>query len=175
MGYELGPCQILYGDVGTSEGGLTDLGKTLGGVNFTVEETFQELRTDQDGESPVGETITGTKVKIAANLTDITLANLAFILKSTVITDGAKQKVLVSPNSGYSLLDNARKVVLKPYVDGSASTDANDWITLTKAGIRAAIDLAYNSNDQRVIAFEATGYVDDNDTIAVLGDETASA
>ncbi len=172
--YELGPCQILYCDVGDSSGALVDLGKTFGGVNVTIEETYQELKTDQSGETPEDESITGTIVKISASLADIDLDNVAFILKQTKVTDATKEKVEITPNTGTSLMTAGQKIVVKPYVSGIPTTDANKWITLTKAGIRASIDLAYDSSTQRVLKFEATGYPDTNDVIAVFGDETAT-
>jgi hypothetical protein len=70
-------------------------------------------------------------------------------------------------------MDNAKKIVIKPYEDGAPTTDANKWITLFKAGIRAATELTYDEETQRVLAFEATGYADDNSNIACFGDDTA--
>lgn len=173
MALEIGPCQILYTDVDGSAGSLNDLGKTHGGVKLSISETYQTLHSDQSGKTPEGETITGTEVKITASLADITLENLAFITKSVVIEDGTKKKVLVTPNTGTSLMDNAKKIVIKPYEDGAPTTDANKWITLYKAGIRAAAELTYDEETQRVLAFEATGYANDDGLVACFGDDTA--
>ncbi len=176
MGYEIGPCQILYHLLSESGTTLTDLGKTLGGVELDIAETSQQLKTDQDGEVPVDEFITGTTPKITARLADITLANLAFMLKQTVETEGAKQKVVVTPNTGTSLMTAGAKIVLKPYVQGVPTTDANKWITIPKAGITATAKLMYDNTNQRVIEFVASGYPDaDNDNaVIIFGDETVT-
>lgn len=164
--YELGPCQILIDEV--------DMGKTEGGVTVAIGETTVVLNTDQDGETPVDEVVTGTTITVTGNLAEITLANLATVLKTTVTADGAKQKVEIIPNVGTSLLTNAVDMVIKPYVEGAVSTDANDWISLRKAGLKATTSLSYNRADQRVIAFEATGYPAESDIIVTFGDTTAS-
>ena len=170
--YELGPCQILYTDVDGSSGGLVDLGKTFGGVKVTIEESSQQLKTDQSGETPEDDMITGTVVKVSAALADISLENMAFMLKGSVETETTKKKVVIVPNAGTSLMTNAKKLVIKPYVSGIPTTDANKWITLFKAGIRAQLDLTYDASTQRVIKFEATGYPDDNTEIGCFGDDT---
>ena len=163
--YKLGPCQILYGGV--------DLGKTEGGINVTLSHTFQMLHTDQDGESPVDEYITGTDVKVTANLAANTLSNIATIMHSTLEGSGTKRKVEITPNVGTSLLANGGILILKPYINGVVTSQANNWITLHKAGIKAQADLAFNRNDQRVIKFEAVGYPDSTTSlIATFGDSS---
>lgn len=176
MAYELGPCQILYHLLADSGTTLTDLGKTLGGVELEITETSQQLKTDQDGEVPVDERITGTTPKITARLADITLANLAFMLKQAVETDGTKQKVVVTPNTGTSLMTAGAKLVIKPYVAGVPTTDANKWITIPKAGITATGKLTFDNSTQRVIEFVATGYPsgDADNSVLILGDETTT-
>jgi hypothetical protein len=165
--YKLGPCYISFKG--------TDLGKTEGGVTVTLSNAFVELHTDQDGETPVDEQIVGTFIKVAGNLAEITIENMASILNETLVTDGTKKKVEIKPNVGTSLFTAGGELIIKPYDAGIVSTDANEWITLHKAGMKATADLAFNRSDQRVIAFEAVGYPDSNGIIATYGDVTASA
>ncbi len=163
--YRLGPCYISFKG--------SDLGKTEGGVNVTLSNTFQMLHTDQDGETPVDEYITGTDVKVAGSLAQITLDNIAAIMNETLEESGGKQKVEISPNVGTSLLDNGGELIIKPYVNGIVTTDQNLWITLHNAGMKAQADLAFNRNDQQVIKFEAVGYPDSSTSlIATFGDTT---
>lgn len=152
--YELGPCQIYNNTDGK------DLGKTMGGITLNIEETYQALNTDQDGTTPVDEKITGTNVTVTANLANITLSNIALGLKQSVAGAGADQYVLVTPNAGTSLLDNGKEICIKPYVDGSPTTDESNMILLPKAGIRANMNLQYDVDTQRVIALTLTGYPD---------------
>jgi len=153
--YQLGPCQLYNNTDGR------DLGKTEGGVTLNIEESYQTLNTDQDGETPVDESITGTTVTIEANLANISLDNIAFSLKQTVKSDGdGSNYVAVTPNSGTSLLSNSKEICLKPYVDGVATTDESNMILMPKAGIRASLGLQYDDSNQRIINFTMTGYPD---------------
>jgi hypothetical protein len=166
--YALGPCQIEYGG--------EDLGKTNGGVTLTVEETFAPLNTDQDGESPVDESITGTNVTIEGSLAEITLDNFASLYKTDVVgSAGGPQKVVIKPNVGTSLVANSAVLIVKPYAQGVVTTDKNKWITLHKAGFKATAALTFNATDQRTIAFTATGYPDDDGNILTFGDTAATA
>ena len=151
--YALGPCKVEF-----PEG--TDLGKTSGGVTVTMEETFTSLNTDQDGENPVDEYITGTTLTVEGSLAEPTLANVAKLFKKTVQTDGDKEKVEVNTNVGTSMLDESGVLILKPYDGGTVSGDANEWLTVHYAGFKASTSLNYNATDQRVLGFTATGYPD---------------
>lgn len=162
--YQLGPCDLTFKG--------TALGKTFGGVRLTASQTSVELKTDQDGETPVDEFKTGTQIKVSGNLAEITLANFAFMFHTTVQTDGTKQKVEVVPGVGTSLMDQGGVLILKPYVAGVVTTDANKWITLHQAGMKATMDLAYDANTQQAMQFEAVGYPDSTGVIATFGDTT---
>jgi len=163
--YYLGPCQIIFKD--------SDLGKTEGGIRVTANQSSVEIHTDQDGETPVDEFKTGTTMGISGSLAEITLANFAFMFHTTVITDGTKQKVSVVPGVGTSLKDQGGVLIVKPYIAGAVTADANKWITLHQAGMKASIDLAFNRSDQQVMAFEAVGYPDSNSIIGTFGDQAA--
>ena len=166
--YQLGPCKIEY-PAGT------DLGKTQGGVTVTVEEQFVPLNTDQDGENPVDEYITGTMVTVEGNLAEITLDNMAKLFKTEVTTSGDQKRVDIKPNVGTSLLSESAALVIKPYDGGTVSDDPNNYITLFHAGMRANTSLTYNSSDQRVIAFTATGFPDTaTGLIATFGDTSVA-
>lgn len=163
--YELGPCKIEF-----PEG--TDLGKTNGGVSVTIEETFAALNTDQNGENPVDEYITGTSVMVEGSLAEITLDNISKIYKQSKTTSGDKEKVEIKANVGTSMLSESDVMIIKPYDGGTVTGNANDWITLHHAGLKATgTSLDYNATDQRVLAFQATGYPDTaTGLIATFGD-----
>jgi len=165
MSYELGPCQISYDN--------TDIGPTVGGVTISLKEDSADLKTDQAGTQPIDSVITGTAATIECSLASIDLANFAFAHKTNVITDGTKQKVVIMPNVGMSLRDNAKKLIVKPYVNGVVTTDANKWYTFPLAGIKADEEVTYNADTQRSIKLTFTAFADDTGTIAILGDETA--
>jgi len=167
--FKLGPVQITIGG--------NDMGKTEGGVTVALTESSVPLHTDQDGETPVDEIITGTSITVTGNLAENTLDNIATLAKTSVVSDASdpqKQKVEVGANVGYSLFANAVEVVLKPYDGGVVSTNANDWLTIPKAGIKFNGNLQYDLKTQRVIGFTITGYPDANGVLAIFGDMTAT-
>ena len=166
--YALGPCKVEF-----PEG--TDLGKTSGGVTVTMEETFTPLNTDQDGENPVDEYITGTTVSIEGSLAEVTLENVAKLFKRTVVGTGDSQKVEVNTGVGTSMLGESSVMILKPYDGGTVTGDATEWLTIHNAGMKASASLNYNATDQRVLGFTATGYPDTaTGLIATWGDTAAS-
>lgn len=162
--YALGPCKVEF-----PEG--TDLGKTSGGVTVTLEETFAALNTDQDGENPVDEYITGTTITVEGSLAEVTLANVAKLFKQSVQSDGSKEKVEIKTGVGTSMLGESSVMILKPYDGGTVTGDANEWLTVHNAGFKASTSLNYNATDQRVLGFTATGYPDTaTGIIATWGD-----
>ena len=167
MSYELGPCQILYDNV--------DIGATEGGVTIKMAESSADLKTDQSGSEPIDTVGTGVAAVIECSLASIDLTNFAFAHKTTVVTDGNKQKVVIIPNVGMSLRDNAKKLIVKPYVGGIVTTDANKWFTFPVAGIRADEELTYDVDTQRTIKVTFIAFMADTGEVAILGDETAGA
>jgi hypothetical protein len=164
--YYLGPCQITFKGA--------DLGFTEGGVTLTTNMSSVVLHADQVGETPVDEYQTGVVMSVKGKLAKITLANIAALLNTTVTTDGTKQKVTINSGVGVSLPDQGGVMILKPYLAGVVDTNANRWVTLLKAGMKAVLSMVYDAKTQQVLDFEATGYVDSVNNIAVFGDETAT-
>jgi len=158
MGLELGPCQILYGNVGGSANNLTDLGKTFGGVTLSIEENLQQLKSDQSGDTPEDEFISGRVIRMTASLADISLNTFATVFKSSVAGNGNNACVSVNTGAGTSLLTNAKKFLLKPYENGSPSSNALRWITIYKGGISSAMELTFDSTTQRAVKFTVTAY-----------------
>ena len=170
MAFQLGPCQMEFDG--------QDIGATEGGVTIRLAEDSAELKSDQTGTKPVDEVITGVEATIECNLAEITLENFAFIHKTTVITDSTtatKKKVVITPNLGMSLRNNAKKLVVKPYKDGVVSTDPNDWFTFPMASVKAAEELTYDASTQRVLKVTFVAFPDNNGQVAIVGDETATA
>lgn len=164
--YQLSPCQINFKG--------SDLGRTQGGISLSINQSSVTLHTDQDGEVPVDEYLTGTTVVVTGNLADISLTNIAAIMNETLVEDDGDEKVEINTNVGTSLLDNGGELILKPYVNGSVTEDENKWITLHNAGMKATADMAYNMSDQRVISFEANAYADSNGLVATFGKTSIS-
>lgn len=151
----------------------SDLGKTEGGVTVAASESTVQLRSDQSGETPEDEVVSGTPVTITLNLADITLDNFAMVHKSTVEGTAPNRKVVVYANVGKSLKSMAKKALIVPYAGEALSNDVEDIIVVPQAGIKAAEELVYNFSDQRVIRVELTAYPDTAGRVLIFGDENA--
>jgi hypothetical protein len=147
------------------------LGDTLGGITYTTEETSQQLKTDQAGETPVDEVITGLKASIEANLAEITLDNIAMLYKTTVEGSGTSRRVELKSQVGYSNLTNAKKAIIIPYDGADLSDDVEDLITFVQAGIVASGSRTFDGSNQQVIKLTMTGYPDSSQIVVVLGKE----
>ena len=151
-----------------------DLGDTHGGVKITASESSTELKTDQAGDTPVDEVISGTAVSLEGSLAQLDLENFALIFKTSVQTNSAGYKyVEIKPNVGVSVLGLAKKVKFIPYKSsetGSAlSTDPEDQFFLRLAGVVAKPELTYDSNTQRALNVTFKGFPDATGVIGSFG------
>ena len=150
------------------------LGDTLGGITVTQSETKQQLKTDQAGETPIDESITGVTVSVEANMAEITLENIAMLNRTTVEGTSPNRRVEVKSNVGYSLLTNSKKTLIIPF-DGSAPSSAiEDMITIVKGGISSETSLTFDNSTQQTMKITITGYADTSNSnlVAVYGKES---
>ena len=150
------------------------LGKTFGGVTLSVNESSQDLKTDQDGETPVDSRITGTVVELVANLTDIKLENFALAYKQSITTlaDGVSgRRLAVKPNVGYSTQSNAYVTHVFPYSGGTTTidTEIEHQYTLPSAGVVAASELSFDATTQRVVKTTFKGFPDSASEVLICG------
>lgn len=170
MSLELGPCEVLWG----TEGGEVSLGKTEGGVVVTFATDVVDLTSDQHGTAPEDQVISGQKATIVCPLADITLANLAIALNQTEKTLSAASGIAGENIVGTKLSTKAQSLLLKKYVDGSASVDTQDHLRFPKAAPQGNFDYSFTKDGQRVISLTLTAFPDDNDYLYFIGDETAA-
>lgn len=105
----MGPGTLYLGDFGATEPALgdvssapssadwTDLGGTMGGLTWSVAQTFKELRMDQI-PIKVGARRTDMVIQAKVKLAEVTLANLVVALNGDSTED-------VTSGSGYSTFD----------------------------------------------------------------------
>jgi hypothetical protein len=179
MALELGPCGVFYG-VTDSE---VDMGKTMGGVTVRIVDDSIDLKSDQYGSGAENTVITGTTVEVELSLAEVTLANIAVALGQTNV--GVSPGVVPGLNkTGNMLLSTAGSLILKKYALGSSTSDEEDWIHFPAAGMVSNVEMAYDSENQRVMritfkCFPATvnaawGTAADHDKIVTywFGDNT---
>ncbi len=137
---DMGPCAVIF----DSE----DLGPTFGDVTFnSVEETVQVFESNF-GKTPVDEIRMGKVISVTVPLTRSTLAQLAGII--TGATSGVGTLLVDALDVGVSMYDAALTLILKPIVNGVASTTASEWLYVYKAAPKEDMTIVYNEEGQRV-------------------------
>jgi len=168
----------VFGTTAAAHAGAADityyasgLGKTFGGVTIAVNETSQDLKTDQDGETPVDSRITGTTVEMTANLADLKLENFALGFKQSITGVSPNRRLAVKPNVGYSTQTNAYMVHIFPYSGGTSTLDENveHQYTMPSAGLIAATELGFDASTQRVIKTTFKGFPDTSSEVLIVG------
>jgi len=89
FGFNLGVSTIRVGTYGEAEGTSADVGRSEGGVEFSIEREIKHVETDQD-PGPVAAKEIRRVGKLKFGLNEVTLANLAiaFNLPETAVADG---------------------------------------------------------------------------------------
>lgn len=129
--------------------GLTDLGKTNGGVTLRISDESVDLKSDQYGTAPEDTIITGTICEVDANFAEIGFDLLAKVLHQTVI--GLDSGVIGENNVGTSLLADDKELQLIKYVNGIPSALLIDRMTLPLASPIGKLELAFDADNQRVL------------------------
>lgn len=164
---ELSPCRVYFGTEGSEE----DLGRTEGGVRAAFTTDIGDLMSDQWGSQPIDGVFTGQGVTVTVPLAEITLENLAIALNQTVVGDALIEGERLV---GTKLSDQGQSLLLKKYVDGSISTDAEDWLRFPVAAPVGSPEITFSRSDQRVIEVEFRCFPDSSDILYYIGDESAS-
>jgi hypothetical protein len=152
---QLGPCQVWYGTAGAE----VELGKTKG-VNWRLTEATAPITYDQTGTGPWDLVTVGKECQVDANF-----ANLKYDLFEQLLPTEAEwyatgatpaagpsnDALEIRLGLGTSFRDNAKRLILKPYVNGVPSSDTEDWIYFPLAFPSVDMDWGFNATDQRVI------------------------
>lgn len=137
---DMGPCEAQFNTV--------SLGPTFGDVTFnSVEETVQVFESHY-GKTPVDEIRMGKVISVIVPLTRSTLAQLADVI--TGATSGVGSLLVDALDVGVSMYDAAQELILKPIVNGVASTTASEWLYIYKAAPKEDMTIVYNEDGQRV-------------------------
>lgn len=124
----------------------TDVGFTVGGLQFTVVNTWKELEADQITETPERRRVK-KEVQFKTQLGEVTFDNLVLTLAGgTVTTDAAKQ-IYKPPFDDSSVTPPYQKLIF----DGRAGKNARRRVTMRKVLSTENIELAHSKDDQTVI------------------------
>lgn len=140
---DLGPATVIW-DVG---GTPLDLGPTLGGVVFTDEPKYAEIKEDGYGEMAVDGVFTGRVCSLVVPMTRSQLTQLEKVIPSAVV---AGDVMTVKGSVGTQMAANAKKVTVKRLIDNVPSAVTTEWLTLYKAYPFAKSDWKFDNANQRI-------------------------
>jgi len=146
---DVGPCFVYFNG--------TSVGETHGGVQFRYALQSTEVHEDSKGVEPVDDILIGATCEVDVEMTRMAIARLAEVTPGASGSGTAGNIMLVKQVVGQSQYNNARKLVLKPIVNGVASADTTEWITVFRAAPTPAYELPYTVTDQRTykVTFKA--------------------
>lgn len=164
---KLGVCKVLFGG--------EDLGFTKGGVDVTVATETHEVQVDQFGQTPINEYIMGRTVSVKVPLAETTLELLAKIMPGATLVQHngtSEYHVDVPTGVGTSLLDHAKKLVLRPI--SMAENDESEDFIVHRAATAGALDFAYKVEDERIFNCEFKGYPNEKGVLFTVGGPTGT-
>lgn len=171
---DLGPCEVTYDGNVIGETVDNPDGGTHGGCNLQISQAFQETHRDQKGEDPHDEIITGQNVQVVCNFAGLSLEQLQALVLGSKLSAGVTDKEWSIENAvGTSLKDEAKVLILKPIIDGAATSDEDFWITANKAAPKPNFDIPFSLKDQKVYAVTFRCFYDANGKQVIIGKNTA--
>ena len=165
---DLGPCRVYWGS------SQTDLGRTQGGVRVAFSTDAADLLSDQYGTQPENQVITGSGATITVPLAEYTLDNLAIALNQAVTALNSKHGIKGDSLVGTRMTSFADELLLKKYVDGSISSDTEDWIKFPSAAPLGNFEVPFDGSSQRIIEVVFRAFPNADDVLYFLGDEDAA-
>jgi len=146
FGFNLGAAaQLKIGAYGAGAAAAVDVGRTEGGVEFSLEREMVQVDTDQDpGPTAIKEIRRFGKLKFS--LAEATLENLAIALNLPTTAVAAGKLSMGAPSGG----ELYREVFL--YVDGPAGGTRTYWVP--KCSVSGAGTHAYMKDGKTVIEVE---------------------
>lgn len=149
----IGPCEVEYDGV--------VIGLTEGGVTLNTKYDTHETTADITGTTARRKIVTGVKVNVEANLTEVTVTQLAKIIPGSTLTEDI---FIIQNCVGTDLVTNAKVLILKPLVgsgnegidsDGAVSDDT-EWVTVPLASVTPDLAVPFALDKQRIykVTFE---------------------
>jgi len=151
---KLGAAWVTFGTVAGNIGQILDLGYTKGGVAFAVQTQSHEVTVDQEGITPIAETIIGRMVTLSAPMAESNYQRLHYLIPESVYAADATGYLLrLASGVGAALMD---------YADAATATskqDAQDWIKLFYAAPLASLNASFTADGERIWLAQFKGFV----------------
>lgn len=145
FGFNLGTAAIKIGAYDAAEAASVDLGRTIGGVEFSMEREVKEVNTDQD-PGPVGARETSRKGKLKFKVAESSLANLCIALNLPVASVAGSVLSLGADTDG--------ELYRTVYLNVDAPSGGTRKYTLYKCVITGAAATAFKKDEPSSIEME---------------------
>ncbi len=148
FGFNLGTAAVVVAAYGVAEGSGVDLGRTEGGVEFSLEREMKQVETDQDpGPTATKEIKRAGKLKF--KLAEATLANLCLAFNLPTASVAASTLSLGSITGG-----PGGELYRTVYVNVDGPAGGSRKYTLHKCSVSGGGAHAYQKDDKTVIEVE---------------------
>lgn len=140
---DIGPCEVVWDYGGTP----VNLSPFLGDVKLTREDSISKVFEEGYGDAPVDAVFAGSVMELEVPMTRSTLAQLEDMLPGSTL---AAAVLTLKNKCGGAMYASAKSIVIKPMVDGAASTTKTEWIELYKCHPYNSWELPFARDGQRV-------------------------
>lgn len=146
----LGAAWVTFGTVAGNIGEIVDLGYTKGGITVTLETGTYEILVDQEGQSPVAETILGRRCTVSVPMAESNYSRLQKLIPDS--TYGSDTLSILS-GIGDDLMDYTDELVITSKANGS------DWIKVYKAAPIASLNATFAPDGERIWPVQFKGFI----------------
>jgi len=168
---DIGPAELTFNSIVLGKTAINPNGGTHGGVGVTIGTETRDSFRDATGTNAHDGTIVGRTLGVEANLTGLSLEQLAGLIPGAELSAGAQKALALNNPVGMSQRDNAKSLVIKPIDSGVVSTDETEWITIPLAFPEPDFDFKFDLEGQKVynVKFKTFNELTGSSTIATLG------
>jgi hypothetical protein len=160
FGNNIGPCALNYKSV--------ELGETYGGTVLNYTMNAAKTFVDKTGQTARKKIVIGVEANIEVQLTEASLTQLAAIVPGADLSSAADRLALQVP-VGSDLVGSAGVLILKPIIEGIATTDDSLWIYIPKASCLPQFSVPLKLEEQYVWKIMFEGHPVTADDIASGG------
>lgn len=146
----LGPCELEFNE--------TNLGETSGGVTLTFSESTQTTTVDRTGETSRSKVVTGTNCTVAGALAEASLNQIQAVTGGEY-RGNTQEGLHLRNRTGTDLVQQAKKLILKPIEEGEATTDTSKWIVIPKSSVNPNFQPQFALGTQKIFGFTFEGHV----------------
>jgi hypothetical protein len=148
----LGAAWVYFGTVAGNIGESVNLGYTKGGVTLMIETGSYEILVDQEGDTPVGETITGRRCVVMCPMAETNMERMSKIFPDS--TWNAVTGIFeIASGVGDDLMDYSDEL----YIESKNNPDL--WFKIYKAAPVASTQATFLPNAEMIWPVQFKGFI----------------